>query len=411
MAPAGAVFRSHGAKAVSWLIIFAGLFCFWSPVFAQDEASPAKELPVAGYDTTAYHPLFIQSKDGLFKFNLGMYAQLRYNMNWRSDTPDSVDVFTRGYNLARTRIFFEGDLTPKFYYHFRMNINPSGNFELIVAYLQWNISPTWNLRAGRQFMALGLEDWMYPQDLTAMEFSAHDFTFAIWSSFGIQARHILSDKTRFWLSVGNGVYGGRRTFPAPKDSDLMFTGRFEWNVKGSDWDAWGDMTSRRGRQFGMLLGLGAGQLFRYDQESLETDAKNGTQLNLDFSLTGNGFHFYSHGNATLLFFDEGVRENYVNYGFYTSFGYWIKKHWFGYVRYDLVSAGSQPGAIETYASPGIGLSYYPLLWTNRLRFTAEYNFLGATVNNTLVQPDGQLGLIASDYGGQQHLRFQLQFGF
>jgi hypothetical protein len=373
--------------------------------------SGSAEHPVAGYDTTAYHPLFIQSKDGRFKFNLGMYAQVRYNMNWRANLPDTLEHFTRGYNLARTRLFLEGTLTEKFYYHFRINVNPSGNFELFVAYLQWNMNKKWNLRIGRQFMALGREDWMYPQDLASMEFSAHDFTFAIWSSFGVQVHHVPSDKIRFWLSAGNGVYGGRRAYPAPKDSDVLLTGRLDWNILGNGWGMWDDMLGRQGRDFGILVGLGLGQLFRSDETALQTDAKDATQVNLDFSVSGNGYHLFTHGTLTRLNFKEGVSQDYNNYGFYATFGYWITDHLFPYVRYDIVSAGSQPGDHQDYSSPGIGLSFYPLTWTNRMRLTAEYNYLGARVNNTIVQPDGQLGLIESSWGSQQHLRFQLQFGF
>ncbi|MDX5426987.1 MAG: hypothetical protein LPK79_02670, partial [Bacteroidota bacterium] len=150
----------------------------------------AQDLPNAGYDTSRYHPLFIQSDDGKYSLNIGLYTQFRYNATYQSDMPDSVPDFSRGYNLARTRIFFEGNLTDKFYYHTRVNVNPIGNFELIAAYLQWNINKKMWLRMGRQFMALGREDWMYPQDLAAVEFSANDFTYAIWSSFGFQFRHV-----------------------------------------------------------------------------------------------------------------------------------------------------------------------------------------------------------------------------
>ena len=387
-------------------ILFALMLAPAQSVLSQSDGMTAdgNDLPVAGYDTTAYHPLFIQSKDGRFKFNLGMYAQVRYNMNWRADLPDTLEHFTRGYNLARTRLFLEGNLTEKFYYHFRVNINPSGNFELFVAYLQWNMNKNWNLRIGRQFMALGREDWMYPQDLASMEFSAHDFTFAIWSSFGVQVRHVPSDKIRFWLSAGNGAYGGRRAYPAPKDSDVLFTGRLDWNVLGTDWGIWDDMLGRRGRDFGILVGLGLGQLFRSDSEALQTDAEDATQVNIDFSVSGNGYHLFTHGTLTRVNFREEVSADYENYGFYATFGYWVTDHLFPYVRYDVVAAGSQPGDYVDYASPGIGISFYPLTWTNRLRLTTEYNYLGATVNNTIVQPDGQLGLIESTWGRQQHLR-------
>ncbi len=41
----------------------------------------------------------------------------------------------------------------------------------------------------------------------------------------------------------------------------------------------------------------------------------------------------------------------------------------------------------------------------------EYFYLDATLNNTYVAPDGQLGIVESSYGGQHSVRVQLQFGF
>lgn len=332
-------------------------------------------------------------------------------MNWRADIPDSIEGFSRGYNLARTRIFLEGDVTEKLYYHFRFNINPSGNIELMIAYLQVKINDKWNLRLGKQFMALGREDWILPQDLASIEFSAHDFSFAIWTSFGVQIRNTPNDNIRYWLGVSNGAYGARKSFPAPTDSDVLLTGRIEWNVKGINWGDWDDMLGRKGRDFGILVGLGAGQLFRHDKEAIKTEASNASQFNLDVAVSGNGFQFFVRGSITNLHFETGTEDDYSPYGMYSTFGYWLSEAWFPYARLDLVSANNKTGNFEDYVSPGFGLSYYPFTWTNRFRLTAEYNFLGAILNNTIVAPDGQLGIIESNYGGQQSFRFQLQFGF
>ena len=92
------------------------------------------------------------------------------------------------------------------------------------------IKKNMKLRVGKQFMALGREDWMYPENLASIEFSANDFTYAIWNSFGFQFHHQVNDKFRYWASVGNGVYGGRKPYPAPEDSDIMFTGRTEFQL-------------------------------------------------------------------------------------------------------------------------------------------------------------------------------------
>lgn len=377
--------------------------------FGQDS-----EIPNAGFDTTQYHPVFIQSSDGQFKLNIGLYTQFRYNSNYRSNLPsvmpDSSKSWTNGYSMARTRIFFEGDLTDKFYFHVRMNINAASNLELFVAYLQWNIKKNMKLRVGKQFMALGREDWMYPENLASMEFSANDFTYAIWSSFGFQFHHQLNNKFRYWASVGNGVYGGRQVYPAPQDSDIMLTARTEFQLVGDNWGIWDDMLGRKGRDFGMLLGVSGAYNHRYDSVSPPSHSRNGYQLNVDYSISGNGFQLFTQGTMTSRYYDNSSLNNTV-YGFFGTFGYWFTKKVFAYARYDLVDKGDYSFASENYSSPGIGVSLYPFTWTNRMRVSLEYNHLSAKVNNTIVTPDGSLGLVESEYGGQQSIRFQLQFGF
>lgn len=365
---------------------------------------------VAGFDKNSFNPIFIQSPDEKFRLNLGMYTQFRYNMNFRENTPDSVDTFSRGYNIARTRIFLEGNYTEKFNYHFRFNINPSGNIEMLAAFLQYNIKKNMWLRLGRQFMALGREDWMLPQDLASIEFSAHNFTYAIWSSFGFQIHHTPSDHFRYWASIGNGAYGGRRQFPAPKDADVALTSRLEYNIFGTNWGVWDDMLGRKGTDFGMLLGLGGGFLSRSKSSDLLTNAEKAYQINLDYSVTGNGFHFYAHGSYTNSSF-KGIPEDAYGSAFYATFGHWLNEYIFPYARFDYLSKGQNLGFTEDYISPGLGVSYYPFKWSNRYRISLEYNHLGAIVNNTPVEPDGQLGLIESSWGKQQSIMFQMQFGF
>lgn len=388
-------------RFVFW--IFIVIIQFYS---LQSEA----QIQVAGFDKTALNPVYIQSLDEKFRLNIGMYTQFRYNMNFRENTPDSVDVFSRGFNIARSRIFFEGKYTEKFNYHFRFNINPSGNIELFVAFLQYNIKDNMWFRLGKQFMALGREDWILPQDLASIEFSAHNFTYAIWSSFGFQLHHTPSDHFRYWASIGNGAYGGRQQFPAPKDSDIAITSRFEYNIFGTNWDVWDDMLGRKGTEFGMLIGLGGGFLSRSKASDLLTNAENAYQINLDYSISGNGFHFFLHGSFTNSSFKD-IPENTKGSGIYSTFGYWMNEYIFPYARFDYLSKGKNLGFSEDYVSPGLGISYYPFKWSNRYRFSLEYNHLGAIVNNTPVEPDGQLGLVESFWGSQQRIMFQMQFGF
>ncbi len=382
---------------------FLGILIFLScatPIRAQ----------TAGYDTTQFNPTFIQSENGHYSLRLGMYTQFRYNATYQANMPDSLTSFARGYSLARTRIFFEGNLTKKFYYHTRININPTGDFEFMVAFLQWNINKKMWIRAGKQFMALGLEDWMFPQDLASIEFSANDFTYAIWSSFGFQFRHVPNDKLRYFISVGNGAYGGRQGFPAPNATDATFIGRGEWNILGNGWSNWDDMVGRRGKKLGMLLGFSAGSSSRQKEALDSTDFLSATQFNIDYSITGNGFRLFTAASLTSRNYENASLNNSVN-GFYATLGYWVGNNLFAYGRFDYVGKGDFKGASQNYVAPGLGISFYPFQWTNRTRFTIEYNYLDATITNTIVAPDGQLGWTDSPYGNQQAFRLQIQFGF
>lgn len=49
------------------------------------------ELPLtAGYEKNSTNGFFMGSKDGQFRLNIGLYAQARYDVNWR-ETPAGED--------------------------------------------------------------------------------------------------------------------------------------------------------------------------------------------------------------------------------------------------------------------------------------------------------------------------------
>lgn len=395
-------------------LLFAIAINFLIPIglSAQTEEKKGDAL-TAGYDTTAYHPFYISTSDKKFLLNLGLYTQFRYNINMRENTPDTVITSSRGFNLARTRIFLEGNYSSKFYYHFRMNINSANTLELMAAYLQWNMNDNMNIRVGKQFVALGLEDWMYPCDLAGMEFSATDFTYAIWSSFAAQFHHKVSDKFRYWAAVGNGFYGARRNFSSNGDpSNITLSGRVEFNPFGN-WGLWGNMTGRKGSEFGVLLGVGGGHsMYSNNISQIEFgESRNASQLNVDFSVSHKLFHFFSQYVYTTRTLEGDTENNRYGSAFFSTFGYWLSPKVFPFLKADFVGKGNLIGVTEDYFTPGAGLSFYPFNWTNRYRFTLEYFYLNSTLNNTYVVPDGQLGLVESSYGGQHSLRFQLQFGF
>jgi hypothetical protein len=371
---------------------------------ASDGHDADTEIPLtAGYEKNSTNGVFIRSKDGQFRLNIGLYTQARYDINWRG-APVGEDDVERGFSLNRTRFFLEGQYTPKFAYHFRVNIDDEADFSLLVGYVQYNIGEKWNLRGGRQFIAMSREDWMLPQDTLTTEFSPNDFTFAVGSSNGVQANYE-AERTRFWLSLNDGAYGAKKDFPDNEMTDVALTGRWEYQIRGREWSVWDDLVGRRGRPTGALLGLAGGYQVEEDASALDSSA----QLNADISFNGDGYQAMAAGSWTWR--DPDATDSFSNYGLLVQGGYFVAEHVQVYGQYNFISPGDQPGDLESFNSITAGISYFPFLWTNRWKFSAEVGYLFDALNETIVEPSGSLGWLASDEPGQTYIRIQAQFGF
>lgn len=361
---------------------------------------------VAGFDPRATNGFFLRSPDGLFRLNIGAYTQIRYGINERQDAPPDEDRTTRGWSINRTRIFFEGGYGEDLGYHFRLNINDEGDADLIAAYGQWAFAPGWSIRLGEQFVALSREDWMYAQDVLGMEFSAHDFTFGIGSSFGAQL-HRQEERSRWWLAISNGAFGGKSTFSSDDQADVLVSGRAEWMLCGDDWSVWDDLVGRRGRAEGVLLGLGGA--YQGDWSDSGTKPENAVQALGDVSFNGDGYQALLAGTLTAV--DDDTEGWYNFYGFLLQGGYFVSDTVQLYTRYELISPGDAPGDLENFSAISCGVNFLPFDYSNRWKFTAEAGWLFSRLDHTIVAPSDSLGWLASDRSGQFSLRFQAQLGF
>jgi hypothetical protein len=375
-----------------------------------EEVTTEGDLPVAGYDPSPTNGAFIQSTNGQFRLQFGAFTQIRWNANWR-DAPASTDPdeqgedFTRGWSMNRTRLFLEGKYTDRSTYHFRANINNSFEFELLVAWAQLRLGDRWNLRIGKQFIPLSREDWMFAQDVLTAEYSPNDFTFAIGTSLGASASYT-GDDQRVWLSLHNGAFGGREEFPSD-ETDLAVTARWEWNFVGTDWTVWDDMVGRRGRAKVMMLGLSGG--YQSKQTDVSTQNESAAQFNFDLNFNGDGYQVVFTGSATWR--DPVDGDSFTNYGLLAQGGYFVGQGSQLYAQYNLISPGDQPGDLEVFNSLAAGYNYFPYLWTNRWKLTAEGGYQFSALNQTIVEPSGSLGWLASDEKGQAYVKLQAQFGF
>lgn len=380
----------------------------------EDEVTDEAKQDIAGYDKDNFNGFFVQSRDEQFRLNLGAYAQFRYNLVWRETPPAEDPKFDSGFVVARARFFFEGKMTDRVEYQLRFNIDDSGDFSLLIAYAGYNFKNyhhrsannhgAWNLRVGRQFIAITREDWMFAQDLLTTEFSGVDQVFAVGTADGLQAFYG-RDRGRLWFALSNGASGGKEDFPDNTTSQALLSARGEVQLLGDDWNTFNDLVGRKGRSLGVLLGMGSGYAVAGPNAPDATPRHSG-QVTVDLSVGGDGFQAMVYG----LWNWEAVGELRSTWGAVAQAGYFIFEPWQVYAQYTLVHPGTTAGLIP-YNALTLGTSAFPFDWTNRIRLSLEGALLFNAINSTLVNPNPVVGWLPADAGNQYSIRAELQFGF
>jgi len=375
-----------------------------------------KDAPIqtAGYDKGNFDGFFIQNSNGQFRLNLGAWAQLRYEGVWRETPPAGDKRFESGFLVPQSRFFFEGKLTDRIEYHLRFKITDTGDFTLQVAYGGWNFKgynrrparkgAFFNLRIGRQFLAFTRENWMMFSDLLTTSNSAVNSVFAVTTVDGVQGFYG-RDHGRMWFSLSNGLYGGGADFPNDPTSQMMIAARGESLLAGDDFNTFNDLVGRKGRAFGVLLGVASNYALSGSDNPAGRSRHSG-QVTADLSVGGDGFQAMAYAMWTW----EAVGRLQSQWGFVAQVGYFIFEPWQVFAQYSLVDPGPIAGLLP-FNQLTLGTNAFPFNWTNRIKLTLEGALLFNPINSTLVTPSTGIGWLPADAGRQYYLRAQLQFGF
>ncbi len=370
------------------------------PCACPEALGPCDPSLVAGYDRQFY----VRSRSGRFKAMFGMYTQARWNWNRRETPPDDEEQDTTDWEMVRTRIFAEAEVTKYFYLHFRFNVSGTGDTQLIVSYIQVKPVDGLHVRIGRQFIALTREDWMYPQDLLTMDFSANDSIFGIGTSNAIQLRKTW-DRDRFWLTVSDGAFGGGRTFGDTEQGEYAFSGRYEHQFLTTDWSLWDDLVGRRGRARGLLVGFAGG----FQEGGTTSAARTGVIATADLSYNWDGGQALVYGS--FIRSDNRDLGDVDYYGFLAQAGQFLSCSIQVYGRYEHVHTGKNLSDLQNYDSALVGVNWFPFQWTNRYKLTAEAGYLFSALSQTTVPSGTNIAFLPAERGDQFYLRMQLQFGF
>ena len=167
------------------------------------------------------------------------------------------------------------------------------------------------------------------------------------------------------------------------------------------------MVGRRGRARVTMLGVSAAYQNKISSEA--EGSKRGAQGNVDLSFNGDGYQAVLAVSAT---YDEPQSgAAYTNYGAMAQAGYFVADRHQVYSQYNFLSPGDERGDLENFHSVLVGYNFFPFLWTNRWKFSAELGHLFSALNRTVVAPSGALGLLPSDERDQTFFRIQFQVGF
>jgi len=354
---------------------------------------------VFGYDGGFY------VRDPCSRFTLRpiVWTQLRWTWNDRSSVPPGDTYESHDLEFARTRAYFRGQVTRHFDYDFTLNIDHTGDVGILLASLKWNAGKGWGVEVGQMFLAVQREDWTAPVDLLATEYSANDLVFAPGVGQGVQVSW-QGTRDRAWAAFSDGEFrGGNHLVGQTGNAAWAITGRYEHQFCTKDWSLWDDLTGRRGRGWGILLGLGGG----VGEGEPDFEVDRSLLLTADASVSWNGGQALVFGNFRHSKWRDGTTRN--AWGLVAQAGHFVAPTVQAYGRYELVAPGSTLGDLETYHSVTLGCSYLPFRWTNRYKLSAELAYLFTPLSRTIVPASGVLGFSPSA-NDQLYVRVQLQFG-
>lgn len=372
----------------------------------EDAKSPTISAGLGGFK--------IASADGDYSFTLAGFTQGRWTINAREPSDPSEKAVQSGFMFNRTRLIMKGHLSD-FGYFLQLNINNEGALNIQTAKASYTINDHWSIAGGKFGGYVSREDWQSPKDLLTSDYSANDHVFAFYTAYGGTSTY-QADKTRLYLTLTNGFGGAHENFgdsSDPASQQISLYGRWEYQFVDSDWGIWNDLISRRGRDFGVLLGLSGGYHHSWandNSNNVSSYGQDNGQANIDLSINGSGYQIMVAGVWNYLLNATSAAPSYNNWGLMVQGGVFVAPKHQLFAQYNLVTPGSDKDGYGDYNSITVGYNFLPFEETNNWKFTAEAGYLFNSIDDSLVSPSSSLGYYASDEG-QVYGRLQAQIGF
>lgn len=342
-------------------------------------------------------------------------VQARYQINVRDDSAGTLgDADTTiGFNMRRTKIAVEGDITDNMKGKVQFAFNRgSGAAALEDAYADWKINDDLTIRLG-QFKAQHIreENVSSKRQLTA-ERSVTNEVFNWDRTQGVEL-HFGGDSWRGAVGFNDGFNSDNTAFNSGAEDDWGVNARFEVLFGDAEWSQFKQFTSWRGSTSGSMLGAGLAYGSRGDTNgTVGSTLEDNLTLTADYSFVADGWNFYVAGiwNSR----DNSTGADTDDYGLVAQGGFFVNDQNELYARWDAIFPDDMnPAGTEDFNTLTFGWNYYFVPESHAAKFTLDFRWyldeVAPSLANVAVS-DGS-NLLSDPDDSQFGLMAQMQFLF
>jgi len=368
---------------------------------------------------------FFIAGDG-FRLNVGGQIQFRYIANMRDDENAPEDDFSNGFQTRRTKLDFNGEINKDWFFRVLIAADRSeGNVGLEEAFAGYKFANGVKARWGQFKLPLLREELVSSSRQLAVERSLVNDVFTQDRSQGIE----LAYATESWRIAGafsDGLDsentdfndgGGVAGFPVTigGENEYALTGRAEFMISGNDWKMWDDFTSRKGQDFGFLMGVAA-HWQQSTQTPAPTDVDTDTlQATVDVSFEGDSWNIFG---AFIYRWQEqsalggGGDTDLSDMGFVVQGGWRFAENTELFARYESLIADDDrfSSGEDTFNFLTVGINQYYAGHAAKASLDVVYAFED-TSNLGSILPNTGNGLLGDSEEGEIVIRAQFQLLF
>jgi hypothetical protein len=268
------------------------------------------------------------------------------------------------------------------------------------------------VRAGQYKTNLWREQNISETRMAALDRSVVDQVFSQSRSQGVGVGWS-NENFRVQGDLTDGIATLNTQFDSAVEADYAITGRFDWNIKGSDWKRFDQHASWRGNEFGAMIGgaihyQGDGNT---NPSSATTPSADVFETTIDATCQGNGW------NALAGFVwrntDSSLGTSFDDMGFLVQGGIFVSDQWELFGRYDVVIPDDSRVNSDNFNTITAGVNYFFFPQSFASRITAEVIwYLNAQADSSsIVSPNPAQNLLASPEDNQFGLGVQWQVQF